>query len=110
MFTLSRPDVTNEGWHTWPTEKVSHTLVRRPRIRSSITARLAAEIGNPSDDAAAFRVAPAVRGIVEAAVRDGEVPELREHLITYALSRVDWLQLAEALIEAMVHEALDEAA
>ena len=110
MFTLSRPDVTNEGWHTWPTEKVSHTLARTPQIRSAIHAGVVKELADASDDIAALRLAPVVQCVIEAAVRDGEVPELRERLITYALSRVDWLQLAEALIEAAVPEALDAAA
>jgi hypothetical protein len=110
MFTLSRPDVTNEGWHTWPTEEVSHVLARRPQIRSALHEHLAEAVAGAQDEVAAFKLAPSIRRVVEAAVREGEVPELRERLITYALSRVDWLQLAEALVEAASPEALEEAA
>jgi uncharacterized protein YidB (DUF937 family) len=106
MFTLSRPDVTDEGWHTWPTEKASHALARNPQIRSAIEAQVVEQLEGTSRDVAAFRLAPLVREVIDAAVRDGEAPELNDGLISYGLSRVDWLQLADALVEAALPEAV----
>jgi hypothetical protein len=45
-----------------------------------------------------------VRDLVESLVRSGEADELRESLVTYALSRVDWLQLAQSVVEGMAPE------
>jgi hypothetical protein len=67
MPAVLRPHTTNEGWNTWPTEKVSHTLVNDPRVR-------------------------------------GDAEGLRESLVAFALSRVDWMQLAEAEIAAAIPE------
>lgn len=72
---ISRPDVTTEGWHTWPTEKVM--------------------------------LVPAIRDVMESALRCDGAEELRESLITFALSRVDWLQPAAAEIEAAIPEEPD---
>jgi hypothetical protein len=49
-------------------------------------------------------LAPAIQDIIQVALRSGDAEELRETLITFALSRVDWLQLAQAEIEAAIPE------
>jgi len=101
MFATSRPDVTNEGWHSWPTEKVSHELVREPRLRAAVTAEAVdAALTSPAE-VATFRLAARIRSLVEGEVREGHTSELNESLVIYALSRVDWLQLAEAQLEAV---------
>ena len=100
MLEFSRPDVTTEGWHTWPTEKVSHVLVRDPRLRAAVQAHAAVVLETMPPDVAALALVPTVRDVIESGLRCGEAEELRESLMTFALSRVDWLQLAAAEIEA----------
>jgi hypothetical protein len=100
MFEFSRPDVTTEGWHTWPTEKVSHVLVRDKRLRSAVQAHAAVILETMPPDVAALALVPTVRDAIESGLSCGEAEELRESLMTFALSRVDWLQLAAAEIEA----------
>lgn len=99
MFVSFRPDVTNEGWNTWPTEVVSHALARRGPLWAALQTDIegAHESGPP--EVAALRLASGIRSLIEDAVRDGDARDLRESLITYGLSRVDWLQLAQAQIE-----------
>src|SRR5690348_9309828 len=99
MFEFSRPDVTDQAWHTWPTEQVSQTLRRPARSRSFLAAHAAARLAGAPKDVAVIRLAPVVRDIVESLVRSGQADELRESLVTYALSRVDWLQLAQMVID-----------
>jgi hypothetical protein len=50
---------------------------------------------------------PVIRELVKRAVTEGEAERLRDSLVAFALSRVDWLQLAQAEIEAAAPE--DEA-
>lgn len=110
MFAISRPDTTDEGWNSWPTEKVSHALVRKPPLRAATTrATLKAATAGPTE-AAVFQLASQIRGLVEQCVRQGDAPDLREYLVAYALSRVDWFQLADAHLESAVAEALGHAA
>jgi hypothetical protein len=104
MFEFSRPDVTGEGWHTWPTGEVSQALVRATHSRRLLDVRAAAELAAAPDDVAVFRLAPVMRDLVESLVRSGEAEELRESLVIYALSRVDWLQLAQSVVEGMAPE------
>ena len=104
MFEFSRPDVTTEGWHTWPTEKVSHVLVGDPRLRAAVQARAAVVLETMPPDVAALALVPTLRDAIESGVRCGGAEELRESLMTFALSRVDWLQLAAAEIEAATPE------
>ena len=61
-------------------------------------------------EVAALRLASRTRDLVEKEVREGDASELCEELLTYALSRVDWLQFAQAQIEAAAPEALEDAA
>jgi hypothetical protein len=109
MFEASRPDVTTEGWNTWPTEKVSHALVRDPRSHSFAREHAATALTVMAPDVAALTLAPTIRNHVESVVRSGEAEELHESLITFALSRVDWLQLARAEIEAALPEEAEPA-
>jgi hypothetical protein len=104
MFTVSRPDTTDEGWNTWPTEKVSHALVQDQRMRERLRAYAIATLGRNPTDVAAIRLAPVIRALVESALTRGEAERLRECLVAFALSRVDWLQLAEAEVEAAIPE------
>ncbi|HZT94756.1 MAG TPA: hypothetical protein VE985_09790 [Gaiellaceae bacterium] len=104
MFEFSRPDVTNEGWHTWPTGEVSQALVRASHSRRFLDVHAAAELAAAPDDVAVFRLAPVVRDLVESLLRNGEADELRESLVIYALSRVDWLQLAQSVVEGVAPE------
>jgi hypothetical protein len=104
MHEFSRPDVTTEGWHTWPTEKASHLLVRDPRLRATVQAHAAVVLETMPPDVAALALVPTVRDVIESGLRYGEAEELRESLMTFALSRVDWLQLAAAEIEAATPE------
>jgi hypothetical protein len=104
MFEFSRPDITGEGWHTWPTGKVSQALLRAPHSRRLLDVRAAAELAAAPHDVAVFRLAPVVRDLVESLVRSGQADQLRESLVTYALSRVDWLQLAQSVVEGMAPE------
>lgn len=104
MFFASRPDITNEGWNTWPTERVSRALVREPRSRSFARELVANVLAVTDPDVAALALAPTIRDHVETVVRSGEAEELRASLITFALSRVDWLQLAQAEVEAAFPE------
>jgi hypothetical protein len=107
VVNVSTPDTTNEGWNSWPTERVSHALVRDQRAHARIGARATAEVARAPADIAAFRLAPVIRETIEDLLGNAAADELRESLVTFALSRVDWLQLAEAAIEATVAE--DEA-
>lgn len=104
MFGLCRPDVTTEGWNTWPTEKVSRTLVRDVRLRSIAQEHAANALTTMAPDVAALALAPTIGEHVERLVRSGEAQELHDSLITFALSRVDWLQLANAEVEAALPE------
>jgi hypothetical protein len=104
MLEFSRPDVTTEGWHTWPTEKVSHVLVRETRLRAAVQAHAAVVLKTMPPEVASLALAPTVRDVIESGLRCGEAEELRERLMTFALSRVDWLQLAAAEIEAATPE------
>lgn len=104
MFEFSRPDVTGEGWHTWPTGEVSQALLRAPHSRRLLDAHAATALAAIPEDVAVFRLAPVVRDLVESLVRSGEADKLRESLVTYALSRVDWLQLAQSVVEGMAPE------
>ena len=74
------------------------TVAQLPRAHAA--ARLA---GFPKD-VAVIRLAPVVRHIVEGLVGSDQADELRESLVTYALSRVDWLQLAKMVIDGMALE------
>src|SRR5438093_842213 len=104
MFEFSRPDVTGEGWHTWPTGQVSQALLRASHSRRLLDTHGAAALAAAPEDVAVLRLAPVVRDLVESLVRSGEADELRESLVTYALSRVDWLQLAQSVVEGMAPE------
>lgn len=104
MFEALRPDVTTEGWNTWPTERVSRALVRDPRSRSLAREHAANALTVMAPDVAALTLAPTIRDHVERVVRSGAAQELRNSLITFALSRVDWLQLAQAEVEAALSE------
>jgi hypothetical protein len=104
MFEFSRPDVTDQGWHTWPTEQVSQALLRASHSRRLLDAHAATELAAAPEDVAVFRLAPVVRDLVESLVRSGDADELCERLVTYALSRVDWLQLAQSVVEGMTPE------
>ena len=104
MFEFSRPDVTGEGWHTWPTGQVSQALLRASHSRRLLDTHAATALAAAPEDVAAFRLAPVVRDLVEGLVRGGEADELRERLVTYALSRVDWLQLAQSVVEGLAPE------
>ena len=104
MFDMPRPDVTTEGWNTWPTEKVSRTLMRDARSRSTVHEHAVKAIAALPSDFAALSLAPLIRDRVERLVRGGEAKELRDSLITFALSRVDWIQLAQAEVEAALPE------
>jgi hypothetical protein len=104
MLEPLRPDVTTEGWNTWPTEKVSHALVRDPRTCAIVKREAAKALRSVPPDVAAYSLAPTIRRIVDGAMRTGEAEDLRDNLLTFALSRVDWLQLARAEIEAATPE------
>ena len=104
MFVVSRPDTTNEGWNTWPTETVSHVLVRDGRARARIEARAMDEVAAAPADVAAFRLAPVIRETVGDLLSEAAANQLRDSLVLFALSRVDWLQLAEAAVEAVVQD------
>lgn len=104
MFEFSRPDVTDQGWHTWPTQEVCRALRRPSDSRSFLDTHAAARLAGSPKDVAVIRLAPVVRHIVEGLVGSGQADELRESLVTYALSRVDWLQLAQMVIEEMAFE------
>ncbi len=100
MLRLSAPDTTNEGWNTSPTEKVSHALVADQRATTRIRSLATAALHDASSDVAALRLAPIIREAVEDALSDGGAMALRDSLIAFALSRVDWLQLAQSQLEA----------
>jgi hypothetical protein len=78
----SRPDITTEGWNTWPTERVSHALVNEPRLRRTVRVRAARMLKAMPPDVAALRLAPTIRKQIERLVRGGEAGELRDSLIT----------------------------
>lgn len=103
MF-VARPDTTNEGWNTWPTEQVSHALVQDRHAQGRLRAHAIATLTREQADIATARLAPLIREVVEGALMRGEAEQLRQSLLVFALSRVDWLQLAEAQIEAAVPE------
>lgn len=104
MFVATRPDTTNEGWNSWPTEKVSHALVSSLPARACMRTHATELLAEAPADVVALRLAPIIRELVEDAVRQGRAERLRESLVAYALSRVDWLQLAQAEVEATVPE------
>jgi hypothetical protein len=104
MFVVSRPDTTNEGWNTWPTEQVSHALVRDQRTHGRLRAHAIATLAREQADVATVRLAPLIRELVEGALIRGEAEPLRQSLLAFALSRVDWLQLAEAEVEGAIPE------
>jgi hypothetical protein len=104
MFEFSRPDVTDEGWHTWPTEQVSQALLKASNSRRVLDVHAATMLTAAPEDVVVFRLAPVVRDLVESLVRGGEADQLRESLVIYALSRVDWLQLAQSVVEGMAPE------
>jgi hypothetical protein len=104
MFAVSRPDTTNEGWNTWPTEQVSHALVQDRRAHGRLQAHAIATLAGEPPETAAARLAPLIRELVEGALTRGEAEPLRESLLAFALSRVDWLQLAEAAVEGAIPE------
>ncbi|MGH7720464.1 MAG: hypothetical protein ACREON_16660 [Gemmatimonadaceae bacterium] len=54
MFEISRPDVTTEGWHSWPTEKVSHALMRDLRSRAIVQAHAATALATKTKEVAAL--------------------------------------------------------
>jgi hypothetical protein len=43
-----------------------------------------------------------IRGLVEGALTRGEAERLRDSLVAFGLSRVDWLQLALAEVDATI--------
>jgi hypothetical protein len=100
MFGVSAPDTTNEGWNTWPTEKVSHALVNDRRAMTHMRALTTSALENAPADVAALRLAPVIREAVEEFLSHGGGERLRDSLVAFALSRVDWLQLAESQVEA----------
>jgi hypothetical protein len=104
MCAVSRPDTTNGGWNTWPTEQVSHALVQDRRGHGRLRAHAIATLAREEADVAAVRLVPLIRGLVEDALTRGEAEKLREGLLAFALSRVDWLQLAQAEVEASIPE------
>jgi hypothetical protein len=104
MLAVSRPDTTNEGWNTWPTEQVSHALVQDQSRHGSLRAHAIATLAREEADVAAVRLVPLIRALVEDALTSGEAEQLRESLLAFALSRVDWLQLAQAEVEASIPE------
>jgi hypothetical protein len=110
MFDLPRPDVTNEGWNTWPTERVSHALVLDLRASSRIRAHATTALKKAPSDLAALNLAPVIREIVKDRLSSGEADQLRESLVVFALSRVDWLQLAQSQIEAAEENEVSSAA
>jgi hypothetical protein len=104
MLVVSRPDTTNEGWNTWPTEQVSHALVQDRRGHSRLRAHAIATLAREEADVAAISLVPLIRELVEDALTRGEAEQLRESLLAFALSRVDWLQLAQAEVEGAIPE------
>jgi hypothetical protein len=100
MSALSRPDTTNEGWNTWPTEKVSHALVNDRRASTQINELATAALRTVPADVAALKLAPLIRETVEETLRHGDAERLRDSFVDFALSRVDWLQLAQSQVEA----------
>jgi hypothetical protein len=104
MFSATRPDTTTEGWNSWPTQEVSHALVVDPGARGRLRACAIATLASEPADVAALRLAPAIHELVVSAVTRGEAEHLRDGLVAFALSRVDWLQLAQAEIEAAIPE------
>ena len=110
MFVVCRPDTTNEGWNSWPTEKVSHALVRDRRRSERIGAQADSLLREVSADVAALRLAQVIRDVMDEALAHDEADRLRDTLVAFALSRVDWLQLAQAQLEARAPEAVSLAA
>ena len=108
MIESLRPDTTDEGWNTWPTEQVSHTLSRDPFWSELIQSHVENELADKSADAASMTVALIIRKLTEGIVSTGEADELRTNLLTFALSRVDWFQLAQSRIaDAVPEEPID---
>jgi hypothetical protein len=99
MLVTLRPDATSECWNSWPTEKVGQALADVPFWCELIQAHVVNELREGSVDAAAVRVAHAIRRLVEDALKSGDAEELKDRLVTFALSRVDWFQLAQRRIE-----------
>lgn len=110
MFGISRPDTTNEGWNTWPTEKVSHALVRKPRLRAVLQDEASHAVTTAPTEVALLGLADRIRDLVEEEVASGSDADLEESLLAYALSRVDWLQLAQSQIEATFSDSMEQAA
>jgi hypothetical protein len=79
-------------------------LVRETRLRAAVQAHAAGVLKTMPPEVASLALAPTVRDVIESGLRCGEAEELRERLMTFALSRVDWLQLAAAEIEAATPE------
>jgi hypothetical protein len=100
MFDVLRPDATNEGWNTWPTEEVSHALVRDRHANSRIREQTIAALENAPFDVVALKLAPVIREAVADVLNQSNAEQLRDSLVAYALSRVDWLQLAQSQVEA----------
>jgi hypothetical protein len=100
MLDMLRPDTTEDGWNTWPTERVSYAMREDPSVwRDVISIHVASELQGSCVDVAAVRLGRIMRTLVERAVKIGEAERLREDLVRFALSRVDWFQLAHASIE-----------
>jgi hypothetical protein len=97
MFESLRPDVTDEGWNTWPTQAASHALAQQAQLRVALQKCLDDALLTSPREVAALQLASEIRRLIEDAARNGDDGALRENL-TYALSRVDWLQLAQAQI------------
>jgi hypothetical protein len=104
MSGVSRPDTTNEGWNTWPTEKVSHALVNNRHASTRIRALATRTLERAPADLAALRLAPIIRQAVEGVLSSDDGERLQDSLVMFALSRVDWLQLAQSQIEAVADD------
>jgi hypothetical protein len=99
MLEMLRPDTTEDGWNTWPTERVSYSMRDDPSVwRDVIRIHVASELQGSCADVAAVRLGRLMRTLVERAVKAGEAGQLQEDLLRFALSRVDWFQLAQMSI------------
>ena len=100
MLEMLRPDTTEDGWNTWPTERVSYAIREDPSAwREVLKVHVASEMQGSSADAAAMKLGRIMRTLVQRAVQAGEAKQLQEDLLCFALSRVDWFQLARTSIE-----------
>jgi hypothetical protein len=102
MLIPARPDTTNEGWNTWPTEKVSHALVKDRAAHARVREHTTQLLSQAPADLAALSLASLIRGVVESALEEDGAEQLRESLVAFALSRVDWLQLAQAELDTAI--------